>query len=244
MGGKALYFPVFAVFFSVAVFAQSDALRKIDTALKSANLVDASQRFLTVDTLHFDKSELAFYNLLRAQYFEATNNDAAYGRYMRAKSLYNEIDSIGRTMEINISLAYLATTTDYKDSGLAKQRYAQAAKYLDEYMAFARKSGSEVKLARAWMEQGSLNIKGDSIYNLLCFRKALRLNRGRDKNLESAINNNIGVLFNEGMQQHDSSLFYLQKNVAYFIEIKDNNALCENYINQAANYYYMGDYRK
>ncbi|RZJ32008.1 MAG: sensor histidine kinase [Flavobacterium sp.] len=242
---KRAYLILAAVLLSAGTLcAQNDRLRQIDNSLRDGNLVSASRVLASVDTAKLPKSRLAFFNLLQAKYSEQSNKDDAYSRYLKAKMQYAAIDSVDRVMEINISLAYIATSTDYKDTRLAKERYAKADEYLRQYMEYAKASGSSVKLARAWMQMGSLNIKNDSIYNLECFRKALKLNNGRDKELESGINNNLAVLFNETMQQHDSSLWYLRKNVPYFLATKNQNALCENYINQAANYYYMGEYQK
>ncbi len=77
------------------------------------------------------------------------------------------------------------------------------------------------------------------------FKKALALNNSKDKYFEVRTIHNFSTLYNEYLNLPDSALYYLKKNYAFLIENKiGKNDLCNNLINQAASYYYLGNSKK
>lgn len=220
-------------------YAQSPELAAIEKQIKNSDFTNAGFALKAVDPGKLDTGGKALYFYLSAKISEAKNDDVtAYRKYLNAKSLYLKAGDKAMGMDVNLDLAYLVfsieeTKNDYR-------------RYLDEYIQYARQENNPVKLARGYELDAVFDMEsGEYQKSREGFRQARVLNNSKDKPLEININHNLSVLYNEYLQKPDSALYYLDKNLELMrLNQSSPRELCYNYINQAASWYYLGNYKK
>ena len=184
------------------------------------------------------KDKALYYYLLAAGYQSNDKYVDAYNYYLKAKKAYLGIDSLDRAMDINDDIYSMISAQDNPTDAYKK--------YLDEFIAYAKKTKDPLKLARMYAILGNEayteNKPKESLEN---FKKALALFKDKKKDKKiTRLYSNIATIYNESLHLHDSALYYLNIQLP---EIKDHGTLmdlCYNYVNQAASYHYMGEYDK
>ncbi|WP_417354622.1 sensor histidine kinase [Flavobacterium sp.] len=220
-------------------YAQQPGFEEVENNINENRLESATQKLklLENDTIGFENR--AWYHLLKAKIYDYKYIDSlALQNYMSARDLYNKAGLIDKAIQINLNIAYLIKSQKNSDK-------LHPEKYLNEYLDYARKSNDSLKLAKAYIEIASIKISSEeSEESYEYFQKAKKINkRLGNKELESQIDNNLAALYNDFLNEPDSALFYLKKDLIYIKSKPNNNYdICTNYINQAASYYYLGDF--
>ncbi len=220
-------------------YAQQPGFEEVENDINENRLESATQKLklLENDTTGFENR--AWYHLLKAKIYDYKYIDSlALQNYMSARDLYNKAGLIDKAIQINLNIAYLIKSQKNSDK-------LHPEKYLNEYLDYARKSNDSLKLAKAYIEIASIKISSEeSEESYEYFQKAKKINKILgNKELESQIDNNLAALYNDFLNEPDSALFYLKKDLIYIKSKPNNNYdICTNYINQAASYYYLGDF--
>lgn len=215
-------------------------LRSIANLINEGKYNSALVHLSTIDTAALSTPDAAKYYLLKAKAYSLDNiEDKAYKNLLKAKKLYLAADSLDKAMEINLELAYLVKAQKNSE-------HLDAQAYLDEYLAYARESKDPLILATAYAELASMKISAEeSAESHEYFQKAKAINKkAGSRKLESHIDNNLAALYNEYLDMPDSALYYFKKDLEYSKKLGDHYNICINYINQAASYYYLGNYKK
>lgn len=181
----------------------------------------------------------AYTSYLIAKYLDKNNeHDKSYQYYLKAKKQFISIDSINKAISINLEISDLIVGQDNKA--------ADYKMYLNEYIAYAEKTNNILMLAKANASIATHKILTTEVdESLHYFKIALNLNKKvGDKKLQSFIDNNLAVLYNENFNKPDSALYYLKKDLDYLKTTNNINYICENYVTQAGSYYYLGDHKK
>lgn len=220
-------------------YAQQPGFKEVENDINENRLELATQKLKLLEKDTTGLENRAWYHLLKAKIYDYKYIDSlALQNYMSARDLYNKAGLIDKAIQININIAYLIKSQKNSDK-------LNPEKYLNEYLDYARKSNDSLKLAKAYIEIASTKISyEESEESYEYFQKAKQINkRLGNKELESQINNNLAALYNDFLNKPDSALFYLKKDLIYLKSKPNNNYdICTNYINQAASYYYLGDY--
>lgn len=220
-------------------YAQHPGFEEVENDINENRLELATQKLKLLEKDTVGLENRAWYHLLKAKVYDYKYIDSlALLNYMSARDLYNKAGFIDKAIQINLNIAYLIKSQ--KNSNKLNPE-----KYLNEYLDYARKSNDSLKLAKAYIEIASTKISyEESEESYEYFQKAKQINKKLgNKELESQINNNLAALYNDFLNKPDSALFYLKKDLIYLKSKPNNNYdICTNYINQAASYYYLGDY--
>jgi signal transduction histidine kinase len=200
----------------------------------------AAKTLKSVDTPVLNKANKAFYTYLKGRSYESTTKKhRAFSCYLTAKKLFKETDSLERAMDINLDIAYLIASQDKNTTDYSK--------YINEYIAYAVSTNNPEKLINGYSSLAGIKQKqnkpAESIKN---YKKSIELlSKVNDKNLESAIYNNLASLYTEQLHKPDSGLYYLQKDLVVIKELGNSpNDLYFNYVNQASSYYHLKNYKK
>lgn len=220
-------------------YAQQPGFEEVENDINENRLERATQKLKLLEKDTTGLENRAWYHLLKAKIYDYKYIDSlALQNYMSARDLYNKAGLIDKAIQINLNIAYLIKSQKNSDK-------LNPEKYLNEYLDYARKSNDSLKLAKAYIEIASTKISyEESEESYEYFQKAKQINKKLgNKELESQINNNLAALYNDFLNKPDSALFYLKKDLIYLKSKPNNNYdICTNYINQAASYYYLGDY--
>ncbi|WP_198133439.1 sensor histidine kinase [Flavobacterium beibuense] len=220
-------------------YAQQPGFKEVENDINENKLELATKKLKLLEKDTASLENRAWYHLLKAKIYDYKYIDSlALQNYMSARDLYNKAGLIDKAIQINLNIAYLIKSQKNSDK-------LNPEKYLNEYLDYARKSNDSLKLAKAYIEIASTKISyEESEESYEYFQKAKQINkRLGNKELESQINNNLAALYNDFLNEHDSALFYLKKDLIYLKSKPNNNYdICTNYINQAASYYYLGDF--
>lgn len=220
-------------------YAQQPGFEEVENDINENRLELATQKLKLLEKDTTGLENRAWYHLLKAKIYDYKYIDSlALQNYMSARDLYNKAGLIDKAIQINLNIAYLIKSQKNSDK-------LNPEKYLNEYLDYARKSNDSLKLAKAYIEIASTKISyEESEESYEYFQKAKQINKKLgNKELESQINNNLAALYNDFLNKPDSALFYLKKDLIYLKSKPNNNYdICTNYINQAASYYYLGDY--
>ncbi|MCW4467850.1 sensor histidine kinase [Flavobacterium sp. MFBS3-15] len=188
------------------------------------------------------KPEKAYYNYLFGKYYDNNNHEElAYNYYLKSKALYNQIDSTDRAMEINYHLAFLLSAQEKNKSDYQK--------YLNEYMSYGETLDDPKKLGQYYARLATFSINSkDYKKGLGYFKKAKNYLKIADNpEVEATIDVNLASLYINDLNKPDSALYYLKKNLAYLNSItgkkRRETTICHNFVNQAAAYYYLEDYK-
>ncbi|MEE1898474.1 sensor histidine kinase [Flavobacterium rakeshii] len=220
-------------------YAQQPGFKEVENDINENRLELATQKLKLLEKDTTGLENRAWYHLLKAKIYDYKYIDSlALQNYMSARDLYNKAGLIDQAIQINLNIAYLIKSQKNSDK-------LNPEKYLNEYLDYARKSNDSLKLAKAYIEIASTKISyEESEESYEYFQKAKQINKKLgNKELESQINNNLAALYNDFLNKPDSALFYLKKDLIYLKSKPNNNYdICTNYINQAASYYYLGNY--
>ncbi len=220
-------------------YAQQPGFKEVENDINENKLELATKKLKLLEKDTASLENRAWYHLLKAKIYDYKYIDSlALQNYMSARDLYNKAGLIDKAIQINLNIAYLIKSQKNSDK-------LNPEKYLNEYLDYARKSNDSLKLAKAYIEIASTKISyEESEESYEYFQKAKQINkRLGNKELESQINNNLAALYNDFLNEPDSALFYLKKDLIYLKSKPNNNYdICTNYINQAASYYYLGDF--
>ncbi|MUV03032.1 hypothetical protein GN157_04855 [Flavobacterium rakeshii] len=220
-------------------YAQQPGFKEVENDINENRLELATQKLKLLEKDTTGLENRAWYHLLKAKIYDYKYIDSlALQNYMSARDLYNKAGLIDQAIQINLNIAYLIKSQKNSDK-------LNPEKYLNEYLDYARKSNDSLKLAKAYIEIASTKISyEESEESYEYFQKAKQINKKLgNKELDSQINNNLAALYNDFLNKPDSALFYLKKDLIYLKSKPNNNYdICTNYINQAASYYYLGNY--
>ncbi len=182
-----------------------------------------------------DKAYIYYLKALNEEY--KNREDSAYKYYLKAKELYLLSDSTSMAMDINLDIAYLISSQ--------KKNFSDYSTYTAEYIKYAQKSNDSSKLAKAYLTLGTIEMDteklSESRQNLL---KALAFYKR--KNITESISiiyKNLATIYSEKLNEPDSALYYLKKDSQIIKNSGDQRGLCYNLVNQAAAYYYKGNYK-
>lgn len=228
-----------ASFFAGSIYAQNDAkLISIEKAIQNGYVESSIKDLNKIQPKTLKKADQAFYNYIFGQAYEQQNkSDYVYSYYLKAKELYKAVDSLDKVAAINLDLAFLIDSQ--------KNNTGKAQHYADEFLAYAKSTKDSKKLARAYAQLGSMNAGLHDQKSLYYFTLAVKQNQiAKDTDIEIGLNNNIAVLHNEYLNQPDSGLYYLKKNLPLIVPQQKYFELCNNYINQASSYHHKKDYKK
>lgn len=223
---------------STAYCQYSDNLLTIEQKISSGSHKQCIKELNAIPQSSLSALNKALHTYLLANCYNYNDEpDKAIEYYLDAKKQYSRLDSIDKAMSINIDLAFLISSDINKINAYDK--------YVDEYFDYAKKQNSPKLLARGYMHMANKEMDNENYSaSLNLFLKAKKLNlKINDKKLESTINNNIATLYSEALNKPDSALYYLKEDLKYIKSINNNQYLCYNYINQAAAYYYLEDYK-
>ncbi|MFP5436259.1 MAG: ATP-binding protein [Bacteroidia bacterium] len=158
----------------------------------------------------FTRADKALYNTTLARYYESTNqDDIALQLLLEAKKTYKAIDSTDAVMETNlrIYIAIYYSNTNTTDP----------INYLRDYTAYIEKKGDKKSIMFAYTLLGDYYLMSDdartskSYYN-----KALELQKVvQDPEGTFAIYNNMSQIYSGLLNQPDSAIYYLKKNIPY-----------------------------
>ena len=229
---------VLAVLHGQNLHAQNPGFKGVKMLLEQGKNYTALQE---LNTAPFQK--LGLYGQAQKDYLTAVayNNEdrevEAFRFFLQSKKKFLQLDSLDRAMAINIDIAYLLSCQ--------KNKFTDARRFLDQYTAYAERTGKAKLLAKAYEKTGSLIMDSDPQQSRKFFKKALIYNKSaKDTALAMTLYNNIGVLYNEILAQPDSALVYYRKALDLAKGKKDQNALANGLVNQAGCYYYLGDYQR
>jgi signal transduction histidine kinase len=231
------------VLFISKVFCQSDTKKLMyirhQIESKSDQHENACSNLKMIKEASLSKPDKALYYYL---YADCLNSDLqlneAYKYLLKSKKLYISLDSIDTAMDINLNIYNLIT---------AQENYSSIYKtYLDEYIAYAEKTGNPLRLARSYKALGEMAFDNNKPKESISYYKKslVLLNKINDKKRVTDLYANIAAIYNEQLHKHDSALYYLDKQLSDIKTYGDVEDLCYNYMNHAASYYYLGDHKK
>lgn len=224
---------------SSCLLAQAPNFNTIKNLLKenkNQEVLALIQSFKNIPISKFDAAQLTFYTA--KAYTNENKEEKALPLYLLCKKQYLALGKKDLAMVINLDIAYSMSCFQYD-----KKRYQY---YIDEYMAYAKTSKNDTLLLKGYADIASLKINNkEAQESLQLFHKAIALNKKiKDSAITLGIYNNISVLFSEVLHLPDSSLFYLKKNEAIVVALKDNTDIANNLINQAAAYSHLKQNQK
>jgi signal transduction histidine kinase len=221
-------------------FSQKDeSLKSLYKQYKNENYAGVLKNLPSIRPDELSTSDKGLYYYISGKIEDINNKDAqAFENFLLSKKYYNEAGEASKAQEINIDLTYLVYFSDNK-----KRNKLQ---YINEYLDYANKNEDSLMLANGYMHLASLKVNDDEFeQSLPFFKKAINYNsKIKDKSIEILINQNIASLYNEYLDNPELALHYLKKNQDYLLKNNKLNGLCDNYINQAAAYYYLNELNK
>lgn len=237
---KVFLFLLINLFISRA-FCQSDSKKLIDIRheLDAENYENACSDLKTISEESLSKPDKALYYYLQGECLESDLQiNEAYQFFLKSKKIYLSIDSLDMAMDVNLEIYNLITAEDNYSSIYKK--------YLDEYIAYAHKTGNLLRLARSNKALGEMALDNNKPKESLAYlKKALDLFlKANDRKKASYVYFNIASIYNEKLNKPDSALYYLDKQLPEIKTYGTVEDLCFNYMNQAASYYYLGDHKK
>lgn len=214
-------------------------LLDIEQKIKADQYEAAQKKLKAIDTTLLSKANHAFYNRLSGDCYEAAGEDViAFKLFLSAKKKYIAADSLDAAMDLNLDIAYLLIAQENINGN--------EHKYLNETVTYLPKTKNLQLKANTYFTLGMVYyLEGKNDESLHYYREAKKLNKSiGNKTLEISINNNIAVLFNEGLSLPDSALVYLDYNYEKISKTGNINDLSSLYLNQAISYMFKKDHKK
>lgn len=217
----------------------SQNLLEIEKKMKSDNFNNAWNKLKKVDETKLATSDKALFYYLKAKgYIYIDKNDKAYTDFLRSKKLYLSIDSIDKAMDINLDIYNLITAQEHHSDAYKK--------YFDEFFTYAKKKKDPLKLAKCYLALGEFDYeKNEPRKSLINLKKALSFqSQIKERDINTSVTGLMAVIYNEQLNKPDSALYYLNQQLPDIKKYGAIEDLCYNYMNQAASYYYLGNYPK
>ncbi|MDI1256410.1 MAG: ATP-binding protein [Flavobacterium sp.] len=207
------------------------------------DLLNTGKNYSAIKLLdHYEQLKNSEANLAKIYYYHAlalsneSVDDKAFQYYINSKKKFLAIDSLEAAMKINLDIASLLSSQ--------KNQMNIAKTYVQEYLDFAKKNNNRLLLAKGYEKWGSCILDDQPRESLNFYKAGIAANNAsKNKALSLILYNNIGVVYNEKLQNPDSALFYYKK-AALFIENRNPNDICSDLINRAGCYYYKAEYAK
>lgn len=229
-----------AVFFTNVSFARYNVkLMQIEKIQKSNQFTLALNELEKIPKAQFTSQDWAFFHFIKAStLYYLEKKKEALQEYLIAKKKYSSIDSIEKTMSINVQIVFLIKSL--KNSKL------NSKSFLNESLAYYSRNDINNKIKI----NGLINIAtlmindAEAKQSYLLFKKALLLcKKGKNDIQISYAYNNLAYLYNEIFSKPDSALIYLKKDLIYLKIKKNPDEICVNLINQASSYSIKREYK-
>ena len=218
------------------VVAQNQGFKVIQNDLDAGKNYLALQKIESFESDKIAKYKLAQLKILTAKAYENENHkDKAFLNYLKAQKIFISIDSLESAIKINLELSDILF--------LNPKKAEKAEKYILDYISYFEKQNKSTLLSKGYQALAILKMESNPDESFKLLKKAAQLPKNNNKELIT-VYNNIGVLFNEIFKKSDSALIYYNKALKIILIKNNANDLCNNYINQAACYYYLGNHKK
>lgn len=182
-------------------------------------------------------SKAKYYFLLGEINQKLNKSDVSYKNYILAQKLYKSIDSIDQFQEINLKISTIIDSQENNTNN--------ATVYINEYLNYAIKVKDSHKLAKAYKQLGNMNAGIDNNKCLDYYKRAIRYNTiPNDRKLYSDVYKNIGLIYNDALNNPKIGLEYLKIALEYDKAIDIGNGICYNYINQASAQFSLKNYKE
>lgn len=235
---KHLLFLTF--FFTSISFSQyNPKLLWIEKKQKSNEFISALNELENIPKAQFTKQDWAFFHFIKASsLYNLEKKNEAMQEYLIAKKSYLALDSVAKTMDINIKIVFLIKSL--KNSKL------NSKSFLNESLAYYSRNDidNKIKIVGLINIATSMINEAEAKQSYLLFIKALQLcKKGKNDIHISYAYNNLAYLYNEILLKPDSALIYLKKDLIYLKEKNNPDEICVNLINQASSYSKKREYK-
>lgn len=229
--------------FAGNAFSQS-SLKKIELLLNTGKYDEVISQVEQIDLEKIKLCNRASYLRVLGEAYSKSNDDVlGYKNLMAAREAYLKCDSVDRAMEINLRLAYIVSQ-EFDEPG--------ENTFMDEYLAYAEKSGDPGKLLKAYQLKATIEIwygehdKADKPHAKTALTyfwkgKAL-LDKVDDPQTESVLRTNLAVLYSEILHNYDSAMHYLNEDYQINSKLNRKERLFSNLINMASVYNHTGKF--
>ena len=230
--------PLVFFFASGLCFAQNQAYKKIEGLIEHGKNTSALKILDSIASKTPTQNNLAQIYFYKAKaYDNETSSNKAFEFYLKSKKAFQGIDSLDKAISINLDIAYLLS--------IQKNNRKSAENYIQEYLAFTKKNKKDNLTAKGYSSWASLIMDENPKQSLQYFKTAIRYNTiGNDEKVYSHIYNNIAVLYNEVLQEHDSALIYIKRLKEIALKNGNKYDISIALINEAGCYYYKKDFSK
>lgn len=219
-------------------FAQNQAYKKIEAFIEKGKYSTAIKILDSLEHNKPAKNDLAQIYFYKAKaYDNETSPNKAFEFYLKSKKAFQKMDSLDKAISINLDIAYLLSTQ--------QKNRKSAESYIVEYLDFTKKNKKDNLTAQGYSSWASLIMEENPAQSRDYFKKALQYNAiANDKEVYSHIYNNITVLYNEVLREHDSALIYIKKLKEIALKSSNKHDIGIALINEAGCYYYKQEYQK
>ena len=230
--------PLVIIFTSGLCFGQNQTFKKVENLIEKGKNNSALKILDSLKSKKPNQENLAQIYFYKAKaYDNETSTNKAFEFYLKSKKKFQAIDSLEKAMSINLDIAYLLS--------IQKNNRKSADYYIKEYLNFTTKNNKNNLTSKGYSSWASLIMEENPELSRHYFKKALQYNAiANDEKVYSHLYNNIAVLYNEVLHEHDSALLYIKK--LKEIALKNNNKydISIALINEAGCYYYKKEYQK
>lgn len=234
----SLQLPLLLFCMSGIGFAQSSTFATIEQLIEDGKSNSALRILDSLANQKNTKQTQASILFYKAKaYDNAASSSKAFQFYIKSKKAFLEIDSIDKGMSINLDIAYLLS--------IQQNNRKSADSYIKEFLDYSLKHKKDKLSAKGYSQKASLLIEENPELSLTFFRKALEFSKNvKDDKVHTNIYNNIAVLYNEILQEHDSALVYILKSKELALKNNKTDEFAIALINEAGCYYYKKEYQK
>ena len=196
-------------------FAQNSIFTETQTLLENGFPNKALKKLNEIDTLQ-TSSEIKgrVYELMGLIYEKNAEDDKAFDYYTKSIKQYQLAKDKLKEQKINLDIYYLLSS----DSLL----HNKAKKYYDAFYQYAQKTQNDSLIAEALMAKSYALIEKEPEKSRNLFLKVLEISqRLNSNNFAERAYTNLGVLYNERLNNPDSAIYYLDE--SFKIIQKKNN---------------------
>jgi tetratricopeptide (TPR) repeat protein len=170
-------------------------------------------------------------------YEKNAEDDKAFDYYTKSKKQYQLAKDKLKEQKINLDIYYLLSS----DSLL----HSKAKKYYDTFYQYAQKTQNDSLIAEALMANCYTLINNNPIESRNLLKKVLEISqRLNSNNFAERAYTNLGVLYNERLNNPDSAIYYLDESFKIIQKKNNPEDLIYYYTNKAGAYYYKNDIDK
>ncbi|WP_299336058.1 sensor histidine kinase [uncultured Psychroserpens sp.] len=221
-------------------YAQNSTFESFYNAYDTEDYEFAEQRLAIIDTSKLTTYEKATWLYFKADcQFYLDKHHKAYRNILESKDLFESMDSVNDVSDANfLTISILSHQNNLKD------RYKKINNIIDEEhkKAISRKDSNALRKIYhriaadlLYRDNGSESIK--------YFKKVIDIAKEKNDSLNIAFAlENIGTVHQTVFGNIDSAMYYTKKVVPVYKKLQDNNALFNNYNNQAEQYKQLKEY--